>query len=92
MCQIQQWNHIINLFTISSELSNFHPCYINIDDHVFNCVKQYICYRKAQLYDTAEEILSMNNPIDMKKRVNDMICVYSYEASGPCAITIDCAT
>ena len=21
----------------------------------------------------------------------DMICVYSYEASGPCAITIDCA-
>ena len=31
-------------FTISSELSNFHPCYINIDDHDFNCVEQYICY------------------------------------------------
>ena len=59
-------------FTISSELSNFHPCHINIDDHDFNCVEQYICYRKAHLYDTAdtaEEILSMNNPLDMKKRV-----------------------
>ena len=26
------------LFTISSELSNFQPCHINIDDHDFNSV------------------------------------------------------
>ena len=34
-----------------------------------------IRYRKAQLYDTAdtaEEIMSMNNPLDMKKRVKPL--------------------
>ena len=58
-------------FTQESPFSNFYPCTFDVDDTTYSSVEQYLCFKKALLFDTkqvAEEILSMNEPKFMKRR------------------------
>ena len=58
-------------FTKECPLSNFYPSTFIVEDTPFINVEQFICFKKAMLFDTrevAKEFLVMREPKDMKRR------------------------
>lgn len=56
-------------FWKGSVFSNWYMCDFVIDGITFNCVEQYMMYKKAQLfndYENMNNILESNNPKDIK--------------------------
>ena len=68
-------NDVTIFFTKSSPFSNFHRCEFEIDDVKFSSVEQYLCHKKALMFDSAEaaqEVLEIDDPKSQKDRVKKL--------------------
>ena len=68
-------NDVTIFFTKSSPFSNFHRCEFEIDDVKFSSVEQYLCHKKALMFDSAEaaqEVLEIDDPKSQKDRVKQL--------------------
>lgn len=56
-------------------LSNFSKCEITVLGRHFNCIEQYLQYRKAEILKSdviAQRILKLNDPVDQKRMTNSL--------------------
>ena len=58
-------------FTKDSAFSNFYPCVFDLDNISFNCVEQYLSYKKAMSFDATDiagEIMTTYDPSQQKQK------------------------
>ena len=70
-----QTDELALFFTKESPLSNFYPSSLDMDDHQYNCVEQYLAHKKALLFsepELAEEILKTSEARDQKRMVRNL--------------------